>query len=74
VSCCERRDGGLRLPPDELTKADDKRVSLAGLDPEEALRALLKVDPDVESELPEDEPQGRDEKVRRRVGRHRGVW
>jgi hypothetical protein len=27
---------------------DDDRVSLAGLDPEEALRALLKVDPEAE--------------------------
>ena len=27
---------------------DDERVSLAGLDPEEALRALLKVDPESE--------------------------
>lgn len=26
----------------------DERVSLAGLDPEDALRALLKVDPDAE--------------------------
>lgn len=32
---------------------DEERVSLADLDPEEALRALLKVDP---KELPPDEP------------------
>jgi hypothetical protein len=44
--------------------APDERVSLAGLDPEEALRALLKVNPDAppaEAEPPEPEPRVRDE-------------
>lgn len=39
----------------------EERISIP-LDPEEALRALLKVDPDVEPEPPERELEGRDEK------------
>ncbi len=48
---------------DQAKPDPDDRVSLAGLDPEKALRALLKVDPDappVETEPPErDEPEPR---------------
>jgi hypothetical protein len=35
---------------------DDQGVSLYGLDPEEALRALLAVDPDSPPVEPDDEP------------------
>ncbi len=35
----------------------DERVSLAGLDPEEALRALLRVDPESEPAERQDEHQ-----------------
>lgn len=40
---------------------DRDRVSLEGLDPETALRALLKVDPDAEP-VEQDEPAKRDER------------
>jgi hypothetical protein len=42
----------------------DERVSLAGFDPEEALRALLKVDPDA----PPVEPDDQDGQERPRKG------
>lgn len=37
------------------SEAQDERVSLEGLDPEDALRALLAVDPDVEPADTDDE-------------------
>jgi hypothetical protein len=43
-----------------MSRKADERVSL-DIDPEEALRALLKVDPDVESGPSEEESDGRDE-------------
>jgi hypothetical protein len=48
------------VQPDKSKR--DERVSLAGLDPEEALRALLKVDPEAlpepkDNEEPSDTPQ-----------------
>lgn len=36
---------------------DDERVSLEGLDPQQALRAILAVDPDAEPVEPPDEPK-----------------
>ncbi len=38
---------------------DDERVSLEGLDPEEALKALLAVDPDAEPDRAEDRDEFR---------------
>lgn len=48
------------VQPDKSKR--DERVSLAGLDPEEALRALLKVDPEAlpepkDNKKPSDAPQ-----------------
>lgn len=40
------------VQPDKSKR--DERVSLAGLDPEEALRALLKIDPDAPAVEPKD--------------------
>jgi hypothetical protein len=40
--------GTLWLMPRERERDPDERVSLHGLEPEEALRALLAVDPDAE--------------------------
>lgn len=41
-----------------MAERDDERVSLDGLDPEEALRALLKVDPDAEPVAEADDDPG----------------
>ncbi|MEA2376220.1 MAG: hypothetical protein QOD13_127 [Thermoleophilaceae bacterium] len=40
---------------------DDERVSLHGVDPEEAIRALLAVDPDAEPVTEDDEAEPDDE-------------
>jgi hypothetical protein len=49
--------------PEEPSAED--RISLAGHDPEEVLKALLKVDPDsepVENESPRKKPKGKTER------------
>jgi hypothetical protein len=46
-------------------KDDDQRISLHGHDPEEVLKALLKVDPEsepVENESPRKKPKGKTER------------
>lgn len=52
--------------PDDDPKEDAERVSLAPLDPKEALRALLKVDPESEPSKQKTPDRSRDEENRQK--------